>query len=69
MRLPDIPQGRYELFADLVHRTGVSETVTRDLDLPAIRGGATKLTSALSPARFFHLPPNRVVELGSQIEI
>ena len=25
--------------------------------------------SALSPARFFHLPPNRVVELGSQIEI
>jgi KUP system potassium uptake protein len=25
--------------------------------------------SALSPARFFQLPPNRVVELGSQIEI
>jgi KUP system potassium uptake protein len=25
--------------------------------------------SALSPARFFHLPPNRVVELGTQIEM
>jgi KUP system potassium uptake protein len=25
--------------------------------------------SALSPVRFYHLPPNRVVELGSQIEM
>jgi hypothetical protein len=38
--LPDLPQGRYELFADLVHRTGVSETVTGQLDTPAIRGVA-----------------------------
>ena len=37
-RLPDVPPGRYELFADLVHRTGVSETVTGQLDTPAIRG-------------------------------
>ncbi len=27
-QLPAIPAGRYELFGDLVHRTGVSETVT-----------------------------------------
>ena len=27
-RLPDMPAGEYELFADLVHGTGVSETVT-----------------------------------------
>ena len=27
-RLPDMPSGEYELFADLVHATGVSETVT-----------------------------------------
>ena len=27
-RLPDLPAGQYELFADLVHATGVSETVT-----------------------------------------
>jgi KUP system potassium uptake protein len=25
--------------------------------------------SALSPARFYHLPPNRVVELGTQTTI
>jgi hypothetical protein len=37
-RLPEIPPGHYELFADLVHRTGVSETVTAGLDMPAIRG-------------------------------
>jgi len=39
-RLPDLPQGQYELFADLVHGTGVSETVTGQLDTPAIRGVA-----------------------------
>jgi hypothetical protein len=39
-RLPDLPQGHYELFADLVHRTGLSETVTGQLDTPAIRGVA-----------------------------
>jgi hypothetical protein len=37
-RLPDLPQGQYELFADLVHQTGVSETVTSRFDAPAIRG-------------------------------
>jgi len=26
-------------------------------------------SNALSPARFYHLPPNRVVELGTQITI
>jgi KUP system potassium uptake protein len=25
--------------------------------------------NARSPAAFFHLPPNRVVELGSQVEL
>jgi hypothetical protein len=37
-RLPDVPSGRYELFADLVHATGVSETVTGQLDTAAIHG-------------------------------
>lgn len=37
-RLPELPQGHYELFADLVHATGMSETVTAQLDTPAIRG-------------------------------
>jgi len=26
-------------------------------------------SNALSPARFFHLPPGRVVELGTQVSI
>jgi KUP system potassium uptake protein len=26
-------------------------------------------SNALSPARFYHLPPNRVVELGTQVTI
>ena len=36
--LPAMPAGQYELFADLVHATGVSETVTARLDTQAIRG-------------------------------
>ncbi len=39
-RLPDLPQGQYELFADLVHATGVSETVTGRLETAAIHGVA-----------------------------
>ncbi len=37
-RLPDVPPGQYELFADLVHATGVSETVTGQLNTAAIHG-------------------------------
>jgi hypothetical protein len=38
--LPDMPQGRYELFADLVHATGVSETVVTRFDAPKVHGTA-----------------------------
>jgi hypothetical protein len=38
--LPEMPAGAYELFADVVHKTGVSETVTGRLDTRAIRGSA-----------------------------
>jgi hypothetical protein len=37
-RLPEMPAGQYELFADLVHKTGISETVTGRLDTPGIQG-------------------------------
>ena len=37
-QLPAIPQGEYALFADLVHKTGLSETVTGTLHSPAIQG-------------------------------
>lgn len=36
--LPALPAGKYELFADLVHATGVSETVTGELETAAVRG-------------------------------
>lgn len=38
-RLPDLPAGRYELFADLVHATGVSETVTATVETAALQSG------------------------------
>jgi len=37
-RLPDLAAGQYELFADVVHATGVSETVVGRLATNAVRG-------------------------------
>jgi len=37
-RLPEMPAGQYEMFADLVHATGVSETVTGRLDAAGMAG-------------------------------
>jgi hypothetical protein len=36
--LPDMPAGKYEWFADIVHKTGVSETVTGQLETDAVHG-------------------------------
>jgi hypothetical protein len=36
--LPDIPAGRYNLYADVVHANGIGETATATLDIPDIRG-------------------------------
>jgi len=36
--LPDMPAGSYEMFGDLVHATGVSETVTGTFSTGGIRG-------------------------------
>ena len=38
--LPDMPAGRYALYGDIVHANGLGETVTEQLDLPAIHGVA-----------------------------
>jgi hypothetical protein len=38
--LPAMPRGRYQLFADVVHRSGVAETLVATLDLPADVAGA-----------------------------
>jgi hypothetical protein len=37
-RVPVFPPGRYEFFADLVHATGIAETVTGRLEVPATEG-------------------------------
>jgi hypothetical protein len=39
-QLPNLPAGQLELFADLVHATGVSETVTAKLETPGAVGSA-----------------------------
>jgi hypothetical protein len=36
--LPPVPAGKYEVFADLVHGTGLAETVTGEFETPAIAG-------------------------------
>ena len=38
MRSPSLPAGAYEVFADVVHATGVSETVVGRIDAPATAG-------------------------------
>jgi KUP system potassium uptake protein len=77
---PDVPQAlrearRFGLALDVDTATFF---IGRETLLPAERSELGTLrnrlyramaANALSPARFYHLPPNRVVELGTQIAI
>jgi hypothetical protein len=38
--LPSLPPGRYVLFGDIVHRNGLPETVTAEVEAPTIEGRA-----------------------------
>jgi hypothetical protein len=37
-QLPDVPAGKYALYADVVHRYGIGETATTTVELPEIHG-------------------------------
>jgi hypothetical protein len=37
-QLPDVPAGKYVLYADVVHKYGIGETATATVDLPEIHG-------------------------------
>jgi hypothetical protein len=36
--LPELPKGQFDLFADVVHESGISETMTARLDAPRVDG-------------------------------
>ena len=77
---PDVPPGledarRFGLALDVDTATFF---IGRETLVPAERSAweswrnrlyRAMASGALSPARFYHLPPNRVVELGTQIAI
>jgi KUP system potassium uptake protein len=77
---PDVPEilegaRAFGLSIDIANTTFfIGRETLVAADTPALGHWTTWLylrlaASALSAARFFHLPPNRVVELGTQIEI
>ena len=77
---PDVPQAladarRFGLSVDVGTATFfVGRETLVPAEHPVLGGWRTWLytllaSSALSPAKFYHLPPNRVVELGTQVTI
>jgi hypothetical protein len=44
--LPPLPEGRYELYAELTHESGATQTLVGRVDLPAPRGAALAVSAA-----------------------
>ena len=65
-RLPDMPAGQYEMFADLVHATGVSETVTGTLETAAITGAPLSGDDSAWPQPSLLPSPRSFGEAGSR---
>ncbi|MEK6398306.1 MAG: hypothetical protein V4734_09490 [Terriglobus sp.] len=65
MALPAMPAGHYRLFADIVHKSGLPETLTAKLDVPQdFHGGALAAEdAAASPT------PITANELGAQFHL
>jgi hypothetical protein len=47
--LPDLPAGQYELFADVVHESGVPETVTARFETAGVRGARLLGDDSMGP--------------------
>jgi hypothetical protein len=65
MALPAMPAGHYRLFADIVHRSGLPETLTATLDVPqSFQGGALAAEDASAAPT-----PITANELGQQFHL
>ncbi len=54
--LPPLPQGRYRVFADVVHKNGLSETMTAEADLPGSgQASSNASTVAIDPDDAWHV--------------
>lgn len=64
-RLPDMPAGRYQLFADVVHDSGLPETAVAFLEIPEVQGGPPRGDDAAAsvPAVDSAAPGRREVPL------
>jgi len=67
-RLPEMPAGDYALFADLVHKTGLSETVTGTLSTPAIKGAPLSGDDSAWAESTVRLPARRSVAHNDRSE-
>ena len=50
LALPDMPEGTYKFFADVVHANGLAETLVTDVKLPEVHGRALEVDDAKGSA-------------------